>query len=396
MTVVTDQRAGQALARRLRALRVEAGLAQRDVAEALGVSAPSVSAWENESSPAVPPVARLEGYARLFCREHPAETLPDPLPDPLTPSEEQRREDLVVELVGLRDAVTADAGRTAAGPARRFWHFPDEAQVRIICGAAPRAELAVVPAADPWDPGHLAALALADLDAVVELFGHVRAENPGADVRFLTQAQVTADDLTGHVVVLGPAGSWGALREPVPRRRAGDDAGTAGLPATAFDWFVRRLELPIAVQSDDGDRYDARFVVTRRDDGSAHYLGHDLEPWAPRFLRSVDEAAAGTRLTKNGRPQLEYDVAVLARQPNPMNTATSLTLAAGLFTRGSYGAVRAFTDANLRRANERWLDAHLDRDRFWMLLRVPVFQGVAGAETVTPDLARPFHVLTTS
>ena len=40
----------------------------------------------------------------------------------------------------------------------------------------------------------------ADVDSLTELFGHIRAENPMAEVHFRTPPDVVPDDLTGHLV----------------------------------------------------------------------------------------------------------------------------------------------------------------------------------------------------
>jgi hypothetical protein len=89
-------------------------------------------------------------------------------------------------------------------------------------------------------------------------------------------------------------------------------------------------------------------------------------------------------------------VALLGRFPNPLNLSATVTICSGIFSRGTYGAVRALTDATLRARNERYLAGHFDLQNFWLLLHVPVFPGPTGALTLTPDLTRPFHRLRSS
>jgi hypothetical protein len=120
--------------------------------------------------------------------------------------------------------------------------------------------------------------------------------------------------------------------------------------------------------------------------------GSRREAFAPRFV--LDRQ--GERLLDEGQPRLEYDVALLGRFPNPLNLSATVTICSGIFSRGTYGAVRALTDATLRARNERYLTGHLDVQNFWLLLHVPVFPGPAGALTLTPDLTRPFHRLRSS
>jgi hypothetical protein len=62
---------------------------------------------------------------------------------------------------------------------------------------------------------------------------------------------------------------------------------------------------------------------------------------------------------------------------------------AGIFSRGTYGAVRAFTDATFRARNEQWLARELDPEDFWILFRV----AVVADNTITPDLSRPANRL---
>ena len=70
-----------------------------------------------------------------------------------------------------------------------------------------------------------------------------------------------------------------------------------------------------------------------------------------------------------------------------------MTVLSGLFSRGTFGAVRAFTDANLRARNENYVYNTLDPANFWVLTEVPVFGGLT---TLTPDLAGPLHRIRTS
>jgi hypothetical protein len=113
----------------------------------------------------------------------------------------------------------------------------------------------------------------------------------------------------------------------------------------------------------------------------------------PRFLKGA--ANTGARVIQAGVPILEYDVGLLARRRNALNLGTTVTVCAGIFSRGTYGAVRVLTDPNLRMRNEQVLTEEFDAlDNFWTLFFVPAFRSTEGRlETVTPDLARPFHRL---
>ncbi len=382
------------LAARLRGLRQDLlpgrTVVQREIADALGVSVALVSSWESQTNPAVPAEDRLVAYARFFATPRSAD---EGLVQDLTAEEEKRRRDLIDELVRLREEALADstAGTRQTGAlGGRFWYFPDGQPIRITTTRVSSRSLTSlsardaagdpIPYADPWHPNYVQSLWDGDRDATIELFGHIRAENPSGDVRFLTANQVTHNDLTGHVVILGQGGTF------------------EGGGSQTLDYMVRRQEWPWAARIADGgdSEYDSELVVTLDAKGEPTFVPTGAEPQAEEVHRPVfllEDDAPRTRKRVNGWPQLEYDVAVLARTRNALNRTATVSVCSGLFSRGTYGAVRALTDSHLRTINEHWLYEHVDPEDFWMIIQVPVFPTVDGAETVTPDLGRPFHRL---
>ena len=394
----------KALASRLRELRQtllrDRAVLQREVAEALGVSVALVSSWESESRPVVPPEERLKGFAQFFATGRSVEGGRGQLLNDLTGEEEARRRILIDELVRLREEALSDplpTRRERGALGGRFWHFPDGQPIRIITSRLSRQALTSlrargtgatedgldpVPYADAWHPNYVDTLWDGDAPSTLELFGHIRAENPSSEVRFYTFDKVNQNHLTGHVVILGQ----------------GDAFQRSGGPDSPPSWLIRRHNLPwfTRLPADADPEFDTEFVVTLNRDGEpTHYpvgeaAGSDV--FRPVFRRDGTKAS-GSRQLVNGYPQLEYDVAVLARIPNELNLSATLTICSGIFSRGTYGAVRAFTDANLRTRNEEWLYQHVSPADFWMFLQVPVFPGADGLETVTPDLERPFHRL---
>jgi hypothetical protein len=235
---------------------------------------------------------------------------------------------------------------------------------------------AVQYATNPSHPNAVRNLGNGDIDALLELVGHIRAENPTANVRWLTYDRVTsADQLTGHVVLLG------GLDEGMTNTLV----GTADLVQA----FFRALNLPAQSHwpSDVGNEFDGEFVVHLDSDGaptSDPEKTERIESYRPRFLR--DEAQPDRpRLLVRGAPQLTSDVALVVRAPNPANPNATLTLIGGIFSRGTYAAVRAFTDAQFRARNEQWLHAALDPKNFWILVQITILAD----NTMTPDLTRP-------
>ncbi|HEX6358517.1 MAG TPA: helix-turn-helix transcriptional regulator [Actinophytocola sp.] len=334
------------LARRLRSLRVDgfAGhrLTQSELAEALGTSVPLISSWESRTAPKTPPKGRLEAYATFFATEKsvaqtPFRVLPK---SQLTSEEQTRRDELFRELTSLRNGPEGhQPGLTAADPiGSGHWLFPPDQDITIVCSMLPPEYLRSIPYTDPNAPDYVDLYKFADLDALFELFGHVRAANPLNNVRVRTPNEVTTDDYTSHLVVLGGV-DWNRT--------------TAVL--------LHRLELPVRQlpRPDEGEA--GGFVVGE---------GEDQKLFAP-VLEKV-----------GGNEALVEDVAHFFRAPSPFNEQRTITICNGMYGRGTYGAVRALTDVRFRARNEKYLrERFAGKDTFSILSRVKVFLGVA----VTPD-----------
>ncbi len=58
------------------------------------------------------------------------------------------------------------------------WSFVDGEDVKIVCARWPDEKLADIPYTDVADPYDVQLLTCAELDALFELFGHLRAFNP--------------------------------------------------------------------------------------------------------------------------------------------------------------------------------------------------------------------------
>src|SRR5690242_1038424 len=197
------------LAQCLRELREqtwpEAGLTQAALAAAFScegrVSSATVSSWESLTAPKVPPRGRLIAYARFFATRRSLDgTSPQLIPEAeLTAEERLAFEDLKTELLTLRGAARKPSAKDEIA-VTRSWHFT-EGPVTLICSQLPKGEPG--PLADRADPNYTELLSYADLDALVELHGHVRAENPAMDVFFKLSSDVVPDDLSSHVVLLG-------------------------------------------------------------------------------------------------------------------------------------------------------------------------------------------------
>ncbi|GAA3294144.1 helix-turn-helix transcriptional regulator [Dactylosporangium vinaceum] len=331
---------------------------QKQLAEALGGAKPLsvsvISSWERDTDPVTPPEARLAGYARFFATRRSIEQRPARLldEDELTDEEKAAEEVLHAELGRLRDQLEsggAPAGYTspqdvlAQGGEIRLnardtigggtWYFgPDPTRIVIVCARLP--EDLRAPYAHKSDPDYVRAYTYADADSVIEIFGHLRAVNPIADVRIRTHDKLTADDYHSHLILLG-----GVDFNPVSREMA------------------QRLDLPVRQHPRTDKDYGGYFEVD----------GHEYKP-------VIDEESSGRTLLE--------DVAYFYRGPSPINVKRTVTLCNGMFGRGTYGAVRALTDRGFRNRNEEYLEKRFGpAESFGILFRVTVMAG----ETVTPD-----------
>jgi hypothetical protein len=207
----------------------------------------------------------------------------------------------------------------------RSWHFADSEPVTLICAQLP--DDITCPLGKPADPNYTELLSYADLDALFELYGHIRAENPDLDVSFKSSSRLGIDDLSSHVVLIGGI-AWnemtGRISEmsPLPIRQIEDPAIKTG------EIFVAPI-----------DGKEQRFLPKWSEDHS----------------------------------ELVEDVGLIVRTPNPLNSDRSLTICNGIHSRGVVGAVRSLTDVRLRESNERYIRENFDDpSTFAILMRVPV------------------------
>jgi hypothetical protein len=340
----------RALAVRLRELRLHgnSSVTPRELATAFGTTVKVILSWENTGQPTTPPIARIKAYASYFAARSAAAGEPvDHL------AEEQARRQLEVELLELRSAApiadAPDQPAPATGPLADLWHFPDGAPVSIVCGTLPPDLQVPKEYSDPASPDYVELYGYADLDALVELYGHVRAVNPTSEVHFhrisyRVSSEESKIDLATHVVLLGGV-DWNALVGEV----------------------LDALRVPVR----QANRRDVSDVGLFEVDGQ-------------EFRPTVRETG--------GMRVLVEDVAHFVRGPNPWNRLRTLTICNGNYGRGTLGAVRALTDIDFRDRNTRHVRAHFPTDEpFSILSRVKVVhRGV-----ITPDWTHPEVVLHT-
>jgi transcriptional regulator with XRE-family HTH domain len=347
----------RALAARLRGLRKEAWpdrptVTQQQLATAFKVSVPLISSWENEKKPTVPSEEKLRNYAQFFATPRSIEGGKGRLIelDRLTETELARHHELAEELTGLlvstRESPMSPSSQTAPAGAS-FWRFDDGAPVTIVCARLPDRLRANEALASPYSPDYVELFSYADLDALMELHGHIRAANPDTLVTRILAANATPNQLTRHLVVLGGV-DW----NPITREALGV------------------LNIPVTQGYRDADDDEGAFDVVEGDVRSA------FRP----VLRTDEE----------GRRVLVEDVGHFYRGPNPFNQRRTLTICNAMFGRGVYGMVRTLTDVRFRDRNARYLRENSGPgDALSLLTRVRVVMGAV----ITPDWTDPNTVL---
>lgn len=335
------------LAVRLRQLRVEQSerskLTQGDLGKALGLSTATIASWENSSTPKLPQRERMLGYAQFFATPRSvAGEQPRLVPvDSFSDEEQATYEALTNELLALHDAARGTPPEPIV--AGRSWHFADSGPMTLICSRLPESE--GLSLRDRENPNYTELLSFGDLDAMVELHGHARAENPTMDVYFKHAGQVVPDDLSGHLVIIGGIG-WNEITKSI----------------------LELIRLPVTQD-----------VVADVPTGEIFVANIDGEE--QRFLPRWSDA---------NHSKLMEDVGLLVRMPNPHNSNRTLTMCNGIHSPGVYGAARSLTDARLRESNERYIARNFPgTQQFGILMRIQVI----GGRAMTPDFNRSDTIL---
>jgi hypothetical protein len=302
-------------------------------------SVPLISSWESTTSPKTPPVNRLEQYARFFATPRSAEegalrllTL-----DELNAAERLAYEELLDQLTSLRPEQPGQRGAhlAAAQHSKGLWQFPDSYDIVIVCARLPRDLMHSMGSyTDPNSPDYVDLYTYADPDALIELFGHIRAVNSVSEVRFKAVDQLERDDYTAHLVLLGGV-DWNRLTREL----------------------LERVDVPVEQITRPTTEEPSGFEVTDE---------HGTRMYSP--------------IVRGGR--LLEDVAHFYRGENPFNVARTVTICNGMYGRGTYGAVRALTDKKFQQRNDDYASTQLERHAAYsLLMRVAVVDGLV----LTPD-----------
>ncbi len=169
------------------------------------------------------------------------------------------------------------------------WRFEDDAPVTIICSELSKSdEVKLGPLSDVDNPNYTELYSFADLDALIELVGHLHSSNPEASINYLLASQVTSKDLINHIVLLG-----GIAWNDVTRR------------------LNASVELPVRqVQNEKIHSGEVFEIASDQNHGQ-------------QFMPRLQDGDPGTEEEPG---VLLEDVAMLARLPNPFNALRTLDL----------------------------------------------------------------------
>jgi hypothetical protein len=223
---------------------------------------------------------------------------------------------------------------------KHIFHF-EVGPVIVICPDAPNEVRGTLAKED--DPNFTKLQQYGDLDALIQLYGHLCAENPTLEVLHKLASEVVPTDYGNHVILLGGIG-WNEITRQM-------EGFLGQVPIKQIDV----TDLP------GGDIFEVKAA-----DGTKSFYYPESEE-------------------VGGRKELVADVAYIARLRNPYQFDRTLTICNGIHSRGVLGAVRCFTDASVREHNEKYLADKFPAGEFAILLRVRV----VGNETLSPDLRDP-------
>jgi transcriptional regulator with XRE-family HTH domain len=350
MTSVNGRSSAVRLAHRLRDLRLHewsgVSLTQAQLARALSaqsrVASATLSSWENINNPKAPTTARLSAYARFFATRRSLDGEPHLIAvDELDDDERDRFEQLEEELSGLHSAL--EEAPASEVERRLLLSFDDTGPIVILCPEAPAESRGSL--ANDKDVNYTRLHRFADADALLEMFGHIRALNPDRPVLSRLPSEIQQAELQNHLVIIGGIG-W----NPMVRRIQTE----------------LRKKLPVE-QVDDPQLSTGEVFRVRKEE-----TGEEMT-----YFPATEEI--------DGDIQLTEDIGLIARLPNPFNSSRTLTICNGVHSTGVLGAVLAVTDETVRPANEKYLAQQFPKGEFAMLVRVPLVSG----SVLAPDLQNP-------
>ncbi len=241
--------------------------------------------------------------------------------------------------IRVADAPTTDGAEPQAADAElSMWHFADGAPITLVSYRLPDDKRPSY--AKPQDPNYTRYAELADLDALVDIYGIVNAYNPDAEIDIRPAQDLLPAQVASHLILVGGL-TWEAVTP----------------------WFSRIFAIPI----DPGDPFEQGAIVVHDSDGTEQRFRHT--------------SADG---------EVVEDVGFFARGQNPSAPRRTLTICGGITTRGVHGAARCFIDRELRERNEEYLRTRFPAGAtYCVVMRIPI----VNTDPLAPDLSRDGNVL---
>jgi hypothetical protein len=221
----------------------------------------------------------------------------------------------------------------SSGRALSMWHFPDGSRITLVSSRLPTGRRP--PYSHPGDLNYVRFSELADLDALIEIYGAIRSYNATSQVVIMAAQDLRQRDVANHLVLIGGL-TWQAVTP----------------------WFTHIFSIPI--ESEDPD--DRGAIVVRDPDGGEREFGYQMDGG-----------------------ELVEDVGFFVRGENPSAPRRTLTICGGITTRGVLGVARCFTDWEMRERNEGYVTSRFTDGRsYCIVMRVPI----VNKDPLTPDLSK--------
>jgi len=278
--------------------------------------------------------------------------------DELTEEERQEETELYAELRTLRERVqSSDAVPASNKRPSLIWHFKNENTINentinIVCSGVKPKERPQY--ADPSHLNYTPYASFADLNALVDVYGEVRAENPSSEVNILLPERLDHNSALSHLVFIGGAA--------VAKVEADQDENPASQDVRRF---APNIPLPTAEAIPGTNTHG--------------------------FICSVGEEACGF-VSSRQRGTLVEDIGLIARGPHPNIPHRTVTMLSGITSRGVHGAALCFIHPSLRESNEKFLKSTFgSTEEFCILMRVPVRNNVAMPPNLSDDKNRLYE-----
>lgn len=271
---------------------------------------------------------------------------PGQLPTAARPAQKVPRADLISH--GQAPGAPSPDLVTTPDPDPGPWRFPHGHAITIACAKNPQSMLDQIPYSNADDPDYIKLLRYSDLDALIELHGHIRALNPASPVRYCTPGDLTSADYQSHLVALGGI-DWNTLTRMI--------LDTGDLPVRQVaDW-----------STDTGQYFEVE-----ENGATARYRP---------VLSSI-----------HGHVTLHQDVALIARSASRFSHRRTITVCCGMYAPGTFGVILALTDKSVRARNIGFLQSRFGGSQaYFVLTRIPVIHGQA----VPPDWTLENNILRT-